>query len=766
MKKFKKTKLALLTACVCSSIISTAFAEEVHTDKEFLLDDIVVTATKTRMDAKEVPVAVEVIDQAQIKNLGAYSVQDALRLAANVDVQDNGMTGNQVQLRGNSTMHTLILIDGKRMAQENTQSSQNAYELKRVNISDVERIEVIRGNGSALYGSDALGGVINIITKTPDKPKVTIDVHTGTKDAATNFLYTSGKQGKFSMKLGGGLEKIRRIDSGKYNNYTVSGNSVTKVTEASSTNMFGTRRFLNTEFKYDFDDNHNLDFGMNFMREELKSYSTNSMGSDYTNKGSMATFLAANAARGAATKALANMGITTDNPMYQTRYNALYNQMYPVMLTQMQNTYGDMAMPQTYPMIQSHFYNNTRSDYSLSFNGKDGKHDYNIRAYLSELRKENTSHYTNLNTNANKMVDFDQNNYKQLVIEGKDTYSMDKNNVLTWGAEYKKDIMNGTHIKDAGTDKKTLSVNGMDKPSSEVSSETAAVYLQDELRIGDKLILIPAIRIDHHNAFGTHTSPKIGATYKFSENTRLKANWGKGFRAPTVYELYSQMEKVGMAPMPVNVIGNPDLEPEKSTNFDVSVEAERGKIYTKASYYHNKIKNMIDGGDYDPVKLAQNIIWSQYVNRDEVKLTGSELEIGYNFNKNWTARFNYNYLDAKDETTGNRLSYRARHNGLVMLTYTDAKPDPLTVSLYSKFYIDYHQNNTYTTYTDTAGKTYKYQNDYTFNTVGLLVNKQFSNHLRVYGGVENIFNKKFTYDTFHSYSIDGRTWRIGAEWTF
>lgn len=75
------------------------------------------------------------------------------------------MTGNQVQMRGNSTMHTLILVDGKRMAAENTQSSKNAYELKRINISDVERIEIIRSNGSALYGSDAIGGVINIITK-------------------------------------------------------------------------------------------------------------------------------------------------------------------------------------------------------------------------------------------------------------------------------------------------------------------------------------------------------------------------------------------------------------------------------------------------------------------------------------------------------------------------------------------------------------------------------------------------------------------------
>ena len=187
-----------------------------------------------------------------------------------------------------------------------------------------------------------------------------------------------------------------------------------------------------------------------------------------------------------------------------------------------------------------------------------------FRTYFSELRKENTTWYKNLNTNTNKFTDFDQNNYKQIVVEGKDSYKMDDNNTLTFGVEYKKDIMNGTHLKGAGSDSHIVTVNGKSKVSSEVSSETGAFYLQDEWRIGDKLLMIPAVRIDHHDSFGTHTSPKLSATYKLSENARVKANWGKGYRAPTLYELYSQMEKLGMMPMPVNIIGNPDLQPEES----------------------------------------------------------------------------------------------------------------------------------------------------------------------------------------------------------
>lgn len=753
MRNLNKKKIALLTACVVSAVGHMAFAAEADNYDEYNGADYVVTATKTQLEKKEVPVAVEVITAQKIKDLGAYSVQDALRLASNVDVQDNGMTGNQVMLRGNDTMHTLILIDGKRMAAENTQSSQNAYELKRINIADVERIEVIRGNGSALYGSDAMGGVINIITKKATTPSMSIAMHTGSKDEATSFSYASGRQGKVAVKIGGGIEKVREIDSGVYKSYSTSGkqeDAIGKYNDASTTNMYGTRRFLNTGINYAFDDNHDLDFTMNFMREQLKSDSWNSYGADYTNcqMTTLGGFI---------------------NDMMHVDLKSMPSEAANAWLARMSGMLGgtytvddlDMSMPnpmtiQHYPMRSLHFYDNNRSDFSLGFNGKDGKHDYNVRAYFSELRKENTSHYINLNTNTKKDVDFDQNNYKQLVIEGKDSYKMDDNNTLTWGAEYKKDTMDGTHLRDSGSNLKYLTINGITKPSSEVSSETVALYLQDELRVGNKLLLIPAVRVDHHDSFGTHTSPKIGATYSMSDNARIKANYGKGYRAPTLYELYSKMEKSGMAPMTVHVLGNPDLNPETSTNFDFGFETELGKLNSKITYFHNDIKNMIDGDDYTGSETITNPgIWSKYVNYGKVKISGLETEFGYNFDEHWSLRTVYNYLDAKDQQTGNRLAYRARHNGLVQLTWTDAKENPLTVNLYNRYYFDYHQSNSA-----------NYQHDYSFSTTGLTVSKQFNKNYRIYAGVDNIFNKSFLYDTYHTYSIDGRTWRVGAEMTF
>lgn len=182
MGSFKKNREVLLALCLCSALVNNVYAAETSKSQndleKYVLDEYVVTATKTALSEKKVPMATEVITQEKIKNLGAYSVRDALRMSIGLDVQETGMTGNVVQIRGMNNSHALILIDGRRMAGENTSVTANVYELSRININDVERIEIVRGPGSALYGSDAMGGVINIITKKATDPSASIGVYT------------------------------------------------------------------------------------------------------------------------------------------------------------------------------------------------------------------------------------------------------------------------------------------------------------------------------------------------------------------------------------------------------------------------------------------------------------------------------------------------------------------------------------------------------------------------------------------------------------
>jgi tonB-dependent outer membrane receptor for fe3+/colicin I len=152
------------------------------------------------------------------------------------------------------------------------------------------------------------------------------------------------------------------------------------------------------------------------------------------------------------------------------------------------------------------------------------------------------------------------------------------------------------------------------------------------------------------------------------------------------------------------------------------------------------------------------IMRTQYENISEAEIDGIEGEVGYSFNNNWQVKATYTYLDARDKSDNSFLNGRAKHNGTVQLVYSDNKPNPLTATLWSQWYVDYLSRTTNNSIT--------YDNEYTYNTLNFIVNKQFTKNFRAYAGVDNIFDKTFNIDDNHAYDIDGRTWRLGAEWTF
>ena len=161
MKRVKSKELVLraMTLAVLLAPVYGVQAADLETDT------IVVTASKTAETIKAAPQAVEVVTAEDMKRMGATDLVSALQLADNVSLAESAMTGNQVMLRGMDTKHTLILVDGKRIAGEDTDSTANVYTLGRMSLDTVERVEIVRGATSSLYGSDAMGGVINIITK-------------------------------------------------------------------------------------------------------------------------------------------------------------------------------------------------------------------------------------------------------------------------------------------------------------------------------------------------------------------------------------------------------------------------------------------------------------------------------------------------------------------------------------------------------------------------------------------------------------------------
>lgn len=223
--KRSKLSYAFLSACIASALVAplAMAADDAATNdavvastaadaNETTTNAVVVTASRTKELIKNTPAAVEVITQADMKKMGADNVVSALRLAENLNLEASGMVGNEVMLRGMETRHTLILIDGQKQAGEETANTTNVYTLSRLNIDHIDRIEIVRGPSSALYGSEAMGGVINIITKVPQKESVIIGASTGTKSERNYYTYNSGKQGHWSATINANFTKDRKVN--------------------------------------------------------------------------------------------------------------------------------------------------------------------------------------------------------------------------------------------------------------------------------------------------------------------------------------------------------------------------------------------------------------------------------------------------------------------------------------------------------------------------------------------------------------------------
>ncbi len=144
--------------------------ENRNTFIEIVLDEIiyesgsaVVTATRTVQDIEDVPIAIDVISEEEIQYSGSTNLKDILLEQAGISLSPN--EGNAIQVQGFESDYTLILIDGQPLVGR----VRGAMDISRINTSNIQQIEIVKGPSSALWGSDALAGVINIITKKPDE---------------------------------------------------------------------------------------------------------------------------------------------------------------------------------------------------------------------------------------------------------------------------------------------------------------------------------------------------------------------------------------------------------------------------------------------------------------------------------------------------------------------------------------------------------------------------------------------------------------------
>lgn len=223
----KMSKSMLMAAVICSSfgMLASAYAAEAKSGdnlSEFYLDQLVVTANRKEQTNFDSHANVNVVTRKNIEDNHFQTVSEALRTVPGVTIQNYSATGANYSADGlyiNGTSHVIVLIDGQR-ANTNGSVSSVFQPSEISNMDMIERIEVLKGSASTLYGSDAVGGVINIITRKPKEGYVStkIGITAGNYEKKTFDLYHQGMSAKgLYWSFGGQRDKINDYKDGDGN---------------------------------------------------------------------------------------------------------------------------------------------------------------------------------------------------------------------------------------------------------------------------------------------------------------------------------------------------------------------------------------------------------------------------------------------------------------------------------------------------------------------------------------------------------------------
>jgi vitamin B12 transporter len=548
---------------VLFSVLLPSFSRAAEPAPPESLPPMVVTATRTEVPLNQLTTSLTVITSEELRERQAELVSEVLRDVAGVNVVQTGSMGTatSVFIRGSTSNQVLVMIDGVEI---NSTTTGN-YDFANLTTDNIERIEVLRGAGGTLYGSQAIGGVINIITKKGQGPlDVGVSLQGGNGWTNRQVATLRGGVGDlgYSFSVGHLASDGFRSVNDDYHNLSTSARLDYQVTE--NANLTGIFHFINTRVGL-FNNN-------NFA--SVPDPNARQATTQYVGKLEWAQ------------KILANWDYRI--------FGAIYKE-------------HDKFSDDVDPCVSFGFPCDSRTRDIFRPQIATGEFQTNYR-----LEDWSTS---------------------------------------TFGVQYNR--------RSASTN------GGIDEAIGNVG-----YYLQQQFQFLDRsLIMIPGIRLDDNQQFGTAWTPSFSAAYLFKEiGTKLKGGYASGFRAPSLNELFFP------SGFGCPAFGNPNLGPEKSWEINFGVEqsflAERLRM--GANYFHREVRDLIEGrpipGDPFGCFRAENV--------GSARFDGVELTLGIKLFEGLTLNANYTYLDW--DTADGTLPRRPHNSGNIILNYLR---DALNVNL-------------------------------------------------------------------------------------
>ncbi|MEI2417065.1 TonB-dependent receptor [Orrella sp. JC864] len=554
---------------------------------------VVVTASGVEQEIRDAPASITIVTREELEKQPFRDLTDALRNVEGVSV--TGVANEQdIYIRGLPGNYTLILVDGKR---QNTRDARpngsSGFEQSFIPpLEAIERIEVVRGPMSSLYGSDAMGGVINIITR------------------------------KVGTKWGGSL-------TGDY----------TLQEHGDSGDSYQGQFYLNGPIMQD-------KLGLQLWGRYLNRDEDRILGGFHRTRDSSVT------ARLAFTPT-ANHDIMLEAGTARLRRD---------------NTPGMTAEAGTFDGYRNH----DRDHYSISHAGRYGWGTSDL-ALSREVAKRTT--YAKDNSG-----DFVRNarapEIQNTVFDAKFSVPLG-NHMLVFGGQY-----NEAELTD-------FNPGLRDNANRKFSITQKAVFLEDEWQITDSFSLLGGVRLDDHEVYGTQTSPRAYAVWHTTDQLTLKGGVSRGFKAPDIRQIapgYATTTGGGGCSYGPNgtcgvIIGDPGLEAETSTNYELSAHWDNQRdLAASITGFYTKFKDKVSNAlvldeNGVPVRWSEDPnyrLWYNF-NVDNATIRGVELSVRWRPTARWSVVPNYTFTDSKQTGgayDGYPLTRTPRHAGNLRIEYT------------------------------------------------------------------------------------------------
>jgi vitamin B12 transporter len=618
------------------------------------LNEIVVVANRAPEPLSKIGNSVTVLDRAAIKDSQATVLSDLLVQTPGLTVTRNGGVGQptSVFIRGATSDQTVVLIDGVQL--NDPSAPGGGFNFANLLTAGVSRVEILRGAQSTLYGSQAIGGVVNIVTADP----------TGPFGGSVNAEGGSNGTGSFAGDIGGSSEKLQWRLSGNW--YSTGGISTFDErlggVERDASQIGGGAGQL----RYNFTPDLQLD---------LRGYYTTAH-TDFDGYDTPTFTFGDDNEYSKTDQVLGYAGLTLKSPD-RTLTNRIAFQ-----------------------------YTNTET------------RDYDPQAPLNDGIPTAETFY-GIGRNERE--------------EYQGTWAITPQYQAVFGAQHEKSTIN---TFDTQFDPAPL--------QNDAEIDSGYAQLQGEVLPG--LTLTAGERYDRHNVYGGHSTGQFAAAWVLNDaHTVLRSSFGQGFKAPSLYQLYSQY-------------GNQALRPEQSHSWDAGVEQHvwDGRVLLSATYFQSDSRDLISFFDCTtPNGLCATEPFGYYANIARARSHGAELQAMVSATPDLSVSANFTLTDTEDRsgdsaTYGKELPRRPKQAGNLSATYH--WPVHLTTDAALRY----------------GGRSFDdAANDIALGGYVLLdlrASYAFENHLELYARVENATGKH--YETAYQYGALGRVAFAGVRASF